>query len=461
MSTTTIKKIIISNFKCIKDLEIELAPLTIFVGPNGSGKSSILEALALMSQCSKRKVSIISESAIKGGEDALVEYDEIRSILYKRMIDKIDLSLGITVHIPVEEIKAGIIADLNEFQDRAYKLPSTEGTAPIFAYLDFLRKLNLKKSVFEITYRFIRSNSVYLHSYIIEGNKIYYGYNSEYNKFVSEPDNLGITTTSDIFLSPYYVAGFPSIFSQKLVEILKKRLSKIYYLSAERGYIPWSYKAEERKHEWVGKRGEYTMEILAELMKTENNEKRLPYEILCEKFGIKNVWAGWDRGNHLTSNYADPYLGSVHKFPSLGYGSRQLLPIITQLSYSNPGDVILIEEPEISLHPSYQRLLPVLFGRAVNEGKQILVTTHSSYFVLSLDLVLEGYKLEGQTSRGLKSYEVKLLPSDIAVYHVIRDEKEGYTKAERLELDERGLKEGIPSFINVEREILEKFISKE
>jgi predicted ATPase len=461
MSTTTIKKIIIRNFKSIKDLEIELAPLTIFVGPNGSGKSSILEALALMSQCSKRNASIISESAIKGGEDALVEYDEMRSILHKRRIDKIDLSLGITVNIPVEEVKAAIMKDLNVFQDIAYKLPPTVSTAPIFAYLDFLRKLNLNKSVFEITYSFIRSNSVYLHSYIIEGDKVYYGYNSEYDKFVSEPSILEIKSASDIFLSPYFIAGYPSNFSQKLVEIFKKRLSKVYYLSAERGYIPWSYEAEERKHEWVGKRGEYSLEILAELMKPENDEKRLPYEILCEKFGIKNMWAGWDRGNHLTSNYADPYLGSIHKITSLGYGTRQLLPIIAQLSYSNPGDFILIEEPEISLHPSYQRLLPILFGRAVNEGKQILVTTHSSYFVLSLDLVLEGYKLEGQTTRGLRSYEVKLLPSDIAVYHVIRDEKEGYTKVEKLELDERGLKEGIPSFINVEREILEKFISKE
>ena len=44
----------IENFKCIKSLEVELAPLTIFVGPNGSGKSSILEALALMSQSTVR-----------------------------------------------------------------------------------------------------------------------------------------------------------------------------------------------------------------------------------------------------------------------------------------------------------------------------------------------------------------------------------------------------------------------
>jgi len=462
MSTTTIKKIRIRNFKCIKDLEIELAPLTIFVGPNGSGKSSILEALALMSQCSKRNVPIISESAIKGGEDSLVEYDEVRSILYKRRIDKIDLSLGITANIPVEELKAGITTDLNRFQDIAYKQPPNVSTSPILTYLDFLRKLNLDKAVFEVTYSFIRSNSIYLHSYIIEGNRIYYGYDSEYGKYIGEPSQSELRPVAgDVFLSTYNVSSYFSEFSLKLMEAFKKRLSKIYYLSAERGYIPWSYEAKERKHKWVGRRGEYTIEILAELMKPENDEKRLFYEILCEKFGIKYVWAGWDRANYLTSNYVDPYLGSAHKFPSLGYGSRQLLSIIAQLAYSDPGSIILIEEPEISLHPSYQRLLPVLFGRAVNEGKQILVTTHSSYFVLSLDLVLEGYKLEGQTTRGYMSYEVKLSPSDIAVYHVTRDEKEGYTKVEKLELDERGLKEGIPSFVNVERDILEKFISKE
>jgi len=464
MSTTTIKKIIISNFKSIKDLEIELAPLTIFVGPNGSGKSSILEALALMSQCSKRNASIRSGKAIEGGEDALVEYGEFRSIFH-RGLDEIELSLGITVNIPVEEIKPSIIKELDVFSEITKKPPQPpyiKESNALFAYLKFLQSLNLNKEVFNIEYVYSTSKSHYLHSYIIEGNKITYGYNSEYDKPINLPSEFELRASlGDAVLSPYSIFNLNSFFSQKLVEIIKGRLSKVYYISAERGNIPWYYPVGAAKHGWVGKKGEYTLEILAELMKPANENKRLPYEILCEKFGIKNMWVGWDRSNYLTSDYADPYLGSAHKFPSLGYGSRQLLPIIAQLSYSNPSDVILIEEPEISLHPSYQRLLPVLFGRAVNEGKQILVTTHSSYFVLSLDLVLEGYRLEGQTTRGLRSYEVKLLPSDIAVYHVIRDEKEGYTKAEKLELDERGLKEGIPSFINVEREILEKFISKE
>jgi len=161
-------------------------------------------------------------------------------------------------------------------------------------------------------------------------------------------------------------------------------------------------------------------------------------------------------------------LGSVHRLPMLGYGSRQLLPVIIQLAYSDPESVILVEEPEISLYPGYQRMLPVLFGLAVSEGKQVLVTTHSSYFPLSLDQVLskEGYTVKAYTLERLgeqareKSIRVKLEPADVAVYHVVRD-KEGHTRAERLEVDERGLKSGIPSFIDVEREILGRFLHVE
>jgi predicted ATPase len=42
-----IKKIRIENFRCIRELEMDLEPLTVLVGPNASGKSTVLAALAL------------------------------------------------------------------------------------------------------------------------------------------------------------------------------------------------------------------------------------------------------------------------------------------------------------------------------------------------------------------------------------------------------------------------------
>ena len=42
-----IDKIRIQNFKCLRDVEVELGPLNVLIGPNDSGKSSFLDAIAI------------------------------------------------------------------------------------------------------------------------------------------------------------------------------------------------------------------------------------------------------------------------------------------------------------------------------------------------------------------------------------------------------------------------------
>jgi predicted ATPase len=456
-----IKKLIIENFKCIKKCEIELAPLTIFVGPNGSGKSSILEALALLSQSSEKNVEPRSKVAIEG---ELVNYDDVKSILHKGLED-VELCLGISIDMNVKEIKEAIEEDLKEFSNFAERTADPSSREPLLAYMKFLRALQKGlegKEAVEVCYIYRESNSRRLYSFIINERSLTFGYDKGGRERVSEPREFELARREG-FPPSYLVCGYPSVLSTKIVEALKRELSKVYYLSVERGSIPWEYSAGLEEHTWVGKKGEYTLEILAKLMMPENDEKRLPCELLCEGFGIRDVWAGWSRSSYLTSNYKDPYLNSVHKLPLLGHGSRQLLPVIVQLAYSDPGSIILVEEPEVSLHPRYQCLLPVLFGRAVNEGKQVLITTHSSYFPLSLDIVLkgEGFPLKGLTTRGERVYQVKLSAKDVIVYHVTRDEREGVTRVEKLELDEEGLKEGIPSFIEEERKILKRILGEE
>lgn len=45
-----ISSVSIKNYKCLRDVEIGLAPFTVFVGPNASGKSSVLQSLSLLSR---------------------------------------------------------------------------------------------------------------------------------------------------------------------------------------------------------------------------------------------------------------------------------------------------------------------------------------------------------------------------------------------------------------------------
>ncbi|MCA1040526.1 AAA family ATPase [Bacillus infantis] len=54
--------------------------------------------------------------------------------------------------------------------------------------------------------------------------------------------------------------------------------------------------------------------------------------------------------------------------------------IIDALYDSNPEDIIAIDEPELSLHPTYQKRLSKLLARMAKD-RQIIIATYSPYFV--------------------------------------------------------------------------------
>ena len=64
----------------------------------------------------------------------------------------------------------------------------------------------------------------------------------------------------------------------------------------------------------------------------------------------------------------------------LGEGIISLLFIVDALYDSRQGDLIAIDEPELSLHPAYQRRLASLFADYAKD-RQIVYATHSPYFV--------------------------------------------------------------------------------
>lgn len=68
-----------------------------------------------------------------------------------------------------------------------------------------------------------------------------------------------------------------------------------------------------------------------------------------------------------------------------GYGIIQLLSILIQIelvAIKNRNDTIIIEEPEIHLHPRYQSLLTDMFYEAYEEyGIHFIIETHSEYMI--------------------------------------------------------------------------------
>ena len=84
-----------------------------------------------------------------------------------------------------------------------------------------------------------------------------------------------------------------------------------------------------------------------------------------------------DEGGHYLKMNAD---GQYHNSDGLGEGIVSLLFIVDALYDSDPGDVIVIDEPELSLHPTFQRRLAMLLADYARD-RQIIYATHSPYLV--------------------------------------------------------------------------------
>jgi len=69
----------------------------------------------------------------------------------------------------------------------------------------------------------------------------------------------------------------------------------------------------------------------------------------------------------------------------VGFGVSQVLPVITLCYYAPRGSVVVLEQPEIHLHPSVQAgLADVFLHAAKTQGIQILVESHSEHLLRRL-----------------------------------------------------------------------------
>jgi predicted ATPase len=68
---------------------------------------------------------------------------------------------------------------------------------------------------------------------------------------------------------------------------------------------------------------------------------------------------------------------------------RSLLDIGFYLRHvAQPGDILMIDEPELNLHPENQRRIARLFSRLVNMGIKVFLTTHSDYIIKELNTLI-------------------------------------------------------------------------
>jgi predicted ATPase len=69
------------------------------------------------------------------------------------------------------------------------------------------------------------------------------------------------------------------------------------------------------------------------------------------------------------------------------------------------GDLLIIDEPELNLHPVNQRALARLLARLVNYGIRVFMTTHSDYIVKELNTLIMLHQATPHTESMRKKYQ--------------------------------------------------------
>jgi len=100
---------------------------------------------------------------------------------------------------------------------------------------------------------------------------------------------------------------------------------------------------------------------------------------------------------------------------------KELAPLAIYLRYvAQPGDLLVIDEPEMNLHPAAQVEITEFLGMLVNAGLNVLITTHSPYIVDHLSNLIQAKQTNRLTALKehfyLEQETAFISKDDLAVY---------------------------------------------
>ena len=123
--------------------------------------------------------------------------------------------------------------------------------------------------------------------------------------------------------------------------------------------------------------------------------------------------------------------GMQQDLTHVGVGVSQVLPILVMAFLAGKGDVVILEQPELHLHPKVQTRLADFFVSMTQLGKQCLIETHSEYFINRLR-----YRVAVSDN--------DRIAKDTMIYFVEKDQSEGVSKYREVTINEFGVIEDWP-----------------
>ena len=356
----------VENYRALRDVELaDLTPLTVLLGPNGSGKSTIFDVFNFLSEC--------FTLGLRTAWDKRGRFRELRTrgsdgpLLFELRYRETPDSQPATYHLEIDEQASGPVVVEESLR---WRRVATGGGAPY-------KILSFKNG----------------RGWVISGERPERD-DKKVHEQLDEAEMLAVSTLGQLAKNPRVAA-------------LRRFISNWYvsYLSVDDARGQPEAGAQER----LSKTGDNLANVIQYLKEQHPRQLERILQTLRRRIPrLEKVLSEPMQDGRLLlrikdAPFAEPVLA---RFAS--DGTLKMLAYLLVLLDPEPPSFIGIEEPENFLHP---RLLPELAEecRAATERSQLLVTTHSPFFLngLRAEEVRALYRDDQGYTRSIRAADVQ------------------------------------------------------
>ena len=380
----------LENFKSWKDSgNVPLRPITGFFGTNSSGKTSLFQALLLMKQT--------VESPDRGilfhfGDGRTpVHLGDFESVINNHDTKKpLKFSVGWHAKRNIEIPKAYSSGEIATGDEVGFEVEAREGA------MDSGKALLLEKMAYRIADRqrigMRRLTGQMAYSLYADGSDFNFSHETEEDKYHLRPFKFHHFPfwAQDYFEDEYF--PFHLYYGLELL------LRDLYYLGPLRASPSRTYARSGAQPVDMGQSGEFVVDAL---LSSRERDMRIGQRHLSKSPAIDLHVASWLKRLGLVRDFRVEELAEgsrifevkVRKSGSsaealltdVGFGVSQILPVLVLCFYVPRGSTVLLEQPDIHLHPSVQAGLADVFIDAWKRCKvQILFESHSEHLLRRL-----------------------------------------------------------------------------
>lgn len=403
----------IRNFKRFESFEIDLSSdITVILGENSSGKSSILKGLLGVKQTTSPANEY--ECWVSNGE--YVDLGVYRDYVNKK---NTRMKFGLDLFFDKKEMNRNINVRRVGGESDGILFKITYDMDPITSQARFYEIAVKFTGEPDVDIRLVRQKTSQNYSLTYSDklmSRVFRNHILAGFKDVSTNSIVTVKHNEKFSFKPIRLAarGQEVIlcrFLNECLSVLGGNFEKnIFYLGPLRSSPSRSYLRSSHSLA-VGPRGEHTPSALANLekkvAKATRGVSQNRSDIELFRFGVDTVFPGYSV-NAVTMEElvklsvfdvsSVSYCGSNKNdvITDVGFGFSQVLPIIMQASVMPAGATLLIEQPELHLHPLAQTRLASFISHAARKGKRFVIETHSEHFVRGLQLAISNGRVSGE-----------------------------------------------------------------